>query len=368
MQYQNYEFSSITPVHMLKIRQSVILGVTISRMMNLETVLTLKIYQLVAAGLITAVVSGSIGYQFAQEEHITQTEIRLHDKGSEFSFSNPILDFQSPPNSLMNGEVRELKEHIENIIEQATDDRRITGASVFFRDLQNGPWFTVNDELRFSPASLLKIPVMIAYFKMAETDPGILQKTLTHTTAFDWLPTHNTPDEQSEIKVGETYTIESLIEHMIINSDNSATVLLRNNLDPVLEERIYHDLDITPPDLIDTKRPFIGTRNYASFFRILYNSTYLSREYSEKALSILARTNFTTGIRAGVPAATTVSNKFGIARTPGADSQLHDCGIIYGDARKNYAICVMTTGEDITEMASVIRDISAEVYQAVHRE
>jgi len=44
--------------------------------------------------------------------------------------------------------------------------------------------------------------------------------------------------------------------------------------------------------------------------------------------------------------------------------QLHDCGIIYHPS-KPYILCIMTKGEEIEELASVIADISRLVFKGI---
>jgi len=67
---------------------------------------------------------------------------------------------------------------------------------------------------------------------------------------------------------------------------------------------------------------------------VLYNATYLDRDLSEKALELLANSNFKLGLRAGVSPTVTVADKYGerTAFDPQGNVQyreLHDCGIVY---------------------------------------
>lgn len=50
---------------------------------------------------------------------------------------------------------------------------------------------------------------------------------------------------------------------------------------------------------------------YSTFFRVLFNASYLSQASSEKALGYLAQSTFTAGLRAGVPAQVQIAHKFG---------------------------------------------------------
>lgn len=86
---------------------------------------------------------------------------------------NPLLscgDFQvTSPAS-----VKKLEASVGNYLASQVDTGKIIRASVYYRDLNNGPSFGINQNDQFSPGSLLKVPLLIAYYKAAETDPTLL--------------------------------------------------------------------------------------------------------------------------------------------------------------------------------------------------
>ena len=104
----------------------------------------------------------------------------------------------------------------------------------------------------------------------------------------------------------------------------------------------------------------------ASFFRILYNASYLTKDNSQKALDLLSKVDFTDGIRAGVPSSVKVANKFG-EREVGNIIQLHDCGIVYFKDHP-YLLCIMSRGTDFTKLAASIKNISRLVYLEVNKQ
>ena len=162
-----------------------------------------------------------------------------------------------------------------------------------------------------------------------------------------------------------SYTIDELIRAMIVYSDNNATRLLHDNINPALLLRVYNDLGVSISDAESTD-DFMTAGQYTYFFRVLYNATYLNRALSEKALELLSESDFVQGIEAGVPATTIVTHKFGersIADTHGAISarELHDCGVVYYPLHP-YLLCVMTRGSDFEKLAGVIQDISHLVW------
>lgn len=308
----------------------------------------------------------TIGYWLDTEPFQIVDERRMNDDVAVYSFINPLLDYEQNIKTPLRSEMKQLEHNIDTLINQAVVAGRVENASAYYRDLNNGPWLSLNDELIYTPASLLKVPLMMSFFKQAETDPGILSKVVTYDTAIT-VPPHNLEHSSSTIMLGSTYTVYQLIEIMITTSDNIATSLLLKNINPAVRERVYQDLAIPLPDFLDSNKSYLTAREYASFFRILYNSTYLTPEYSEQALKILSNSEFSLGIKAGLTPGTKVSHKFGVSTNSEQTKQLHNCGIVYPDPRPPYILCIMTSGDDFYEMADVIRDIAKLVDETVYK-
>lgn len=244
----------------------------------------------------------------------------------------------------------------------AGEARRI---SLYFRELDSGHWVGINETEKFSPASLFKVPILIAYYNRARGHPDVFTRRLT----FDGRD----PTEQSGIKPaesltpGQSYTVQELIEKMIIHSDNKSANLLLGAIDQNSLAEVFSDLGIAHPDGADTG-DVISAKTYAFFFRILYNATYLTRSSSERAMELLTKTTFHDGLVAGVPPDIDVAHKFGdrYTREPNGQSQwqLHDCGIVYVPDNP-YLLCVMTEGAEARKLTAAIADISRLVYEDV---
>lgn len=275
-----------------------------------------------------------------------------------YSLINPLLecDIESPQRKkeLINIE-HKLKEKVEQMKQQSN----ISEMAVYLRDLNNGPWIGVDEDKNFSPASLLKIPVMIAYYAEAERNPSILNQKVIYTGTTNFNANENIKPSNA-IEKGKEYTINELIRRMIVYSDNDAMAILVEKLPLSIQDKVYQDLGLTIPG-VKGLEDFMTVREYASFFRILYNASYLSREYSQKALELLSEVDFDNGIRAGVPSKIRVANKFGERNFQGR-KQLHDCGIVYYP-NNPYLLCIMSRGDDFSEMAQSIKEVSALVYR-----
>ncbi len=96
---------------------------------------------------------------------------------------------------------------------------------------------------------------------------------------------------------------------MIVYSDNTATNTLLQHLPNDVQGRTLKELGIPLPDEKSLEY-LVTVKEYASFFRVLYNASYLSREKSELALEILSQSAFKNGIVKMLPASMSVAHKF----------------------------------------------------------
>lgn len=302
--------------------------------------------------------SAGMSYHIINNRNEKPTITRL--KG--YKFISPLLDYEAAP-ELKNKEIFVLKHTVEKYIKDKIEKNEAIYVSVYFRDMLNGPWFGINESDNFAPASLLKVPLMIAYLKYAEHDPNILQQTILYDREIeDWAVQNISPDKK--LKLGESYSIEDLIYRMIAYSDNVAKDILMDNISYETLDAVYADLGIILPDNIE-KKDFITAKEYSSFFRVLFNASYLSEEMSEKALKILSKSTFKVGIVAGVPSDIIVAHKFAErGEVSNQTFQLHDCGIVYHKKRP-YILCVMTYGRDLKEMEAIIKEVSEIVYKKI---
>lgn len=283
---------------------------------------------------------------------------------SGYQFIDPLLVCNSN-NSTAFPEDKNLRSDIQSVIDAHKRSGDISKAGVYFLNLANGQWANVYPEEKFYPSSLGKIPIMIAYFEMAEGSPGILDKKITYTGGPDLNQTQDIKPVQAIIP-GKTYTVRQLIEYMIKYSDNNATQLLYDASDQEALDNVYRDLDIPIiSNVTDANADQVTPQQISRLFRVLYNATYISRDVSEEALKLMSGSSFTQGLAAGVPTSTVVAHKLGLVGIVSggvtSEHELHDCGIIYG--KVPYALCVMTRGTaSLPTLESILAKISAVAY------
>lgn len=322
-------------------------------------------------GVAVGICAGILGAYFLSNSATQLSPLRQSQFTKEgYQFTDPLLGLNMPGNTTPK-RYQSLRTSIESILKKARTSGDASVVSVFLKDENTSEDFAINPDEQYNPASLLKVPSMMAYYRLADADPAILKKELLYTGKED-LNVQENIRSPIQLTPAKYYTTEKLIEHMIKYSDNNAATLLVNYLNSSNNEdafnRLFNELGIQS---IDLTNDYITIRAYSLFFRVLYNATYLDRDMSEKALKLLSETDFTKGIEAGVPNNITVSQKFGEfskkdTRGVLLERELHNCGIVYYPNHP-YLLCVMTKGSDFTKLEAVIARISEEVFAFTER-
>jgi len=261
-------------------------------------------------------------------------------------------------------ELSTLKTALQQFVDSEKKAHNVTTMSIYLRTLNRGRWVGVNVDERYTPASLLKLGVMMAYLKSAEGNSPLLSQQITYNGSFD-LNSVQTVKPKLLLTKGVSYTVEDLLFRGIAYSDNNAMQLLQQHLTQDALNDVYKDLSMPIPSNADTL-DFLSPRVYAIMFQVLYSATYLDKEMSERALEMLSGSEFTQGIPQGVPQGTRVAHKFGErsdADTP-HNRELHDCGIIYYPQHP-YLLCIMTKGDSFTTLLSTITRASQLTYTQV---
>lgn len=252
-------------------------------------------------------------------------------------------------------EYQNLKEDLIKIV----NNKNIIGEyGIYFEELNTGTWIGINEKEEFVPASLLKLPVMIATLKKIQDGELTLeQKVSLRKEDIDLRSGYLGLKGE-----GYTLTVKELLIYLIKESDNTATYTLSNRILTTEEfdkARLAVGLNINTSHYGAT-----SPKQYSNILRSLYYSTYLRRTFSELGLSLMSETDYNTQIPAGVPNTIPISHKIGFFFTSDGKAGYHDCGIIYYP-NNNYILCVMSKNTTKQEADRVIKDISSTVYNYI---
>ncbi len=285
----------------------------------------------------------------------------IREQDENYSLTNPILDCENvdQTETAIISSIKVNKKVLE--VKEAYDIEEI---SLYYRDLNNGPWLGVNEEEKFSPASLLKIPVAMALFKYAEDNSEILDKKII-VSSQDIVNSNNQNIKFEDVlREGKEYSLLQVLESMIKKSDNTAVSIILNNIPEEYIDGVFHSIGVPYQDT--QNEVSLRVKDYAAFFRVLFNSSYLDREMSEKLLEILSDTEYKNGIVGGIiDKNIKISHKFG-ERSMDNIYQLHDCGIVY-HSENPYLICVMTRGDSFYKQQLAIQGLSKFIYDEVNK-
>jgi len=255
----------------------------------------------------------------------------------------------------------------KRIFEEVKKDSSTT-LSVYVRNLNNWPWFGIGEDDIFAPIRSLKMPLFIAYLKWSEKNPDLLNQMLTPVVENDAISADYTFIPKNTLKTTQSYSVKRLLEEMMVKSNDVAMNTLLKNIPYSFLTQVDTDLGVLLPGEEEIRNS-ISLKEYSSFFRILYNVSYLSSASSEYALSLLTKTDFPQGIRKWVPTPTQIANKFWekiLSEDGKKIYQLHDCGIVYYKPYP-YIICISTKGENVDWLANVIGNTSRIVFEEISK-
>ena len=283
--------------------------------------------------------------------------IKMYRKSGAFKYAHPLIMSDNLNESSC---MEDLKVTVNNVIEKNVNSNKLGMASVYIRNLNDGEWISMNDDEKFNPGSLFKLPVFISYLKWSELKPDLMSTKITYSENQSKVPSHSY-QQTTLLQDGMSYDIKFLLEQMIIHSDNKATFLLNNYMNQDVLKQVFNDLEMQMPDLHDRSYA-ISTKDYSKFLRVLYNGDYLNAANSEYALSVLSKSTFNDGLKQGVPQDVEIARKFGEFGDKLGNKQLHESGIIY-NGESPYLITIMTRGKDIKDLSMIISEISKNVFQ-----
>jgi len=225
--------------------------------------------------------------------------------------------------------------------------------AVYFEYLPTGTTIGVNEDHDFTAESLLKVPVVMAYYHKKErlgitTDPTV-----------KIIPSELNSKFGDLYKKGAGYPINvgDAVKLALQKSDNTASLIIADQISENDFQFVYDGLDI--PEMVTGNIPIITAQEYSSILKALYFGSVLNNNDSEYILSLLTHTDFNSMLPGGVPEGIPVAHKIGLV-----NGQIYqDCGIVYVP-QKPYSLCMVSKSTEKTAQERMHR-ISAMVYQYV---
>lgn len=251
--------------------------------------------------------------------------------------------------------IEPIRKEMKAIVEKY--EREGNSIGIYFEFLNTGANISINQDTRFWPASLSKMPTVFATMKKVEQEEWKLSNEMV-------LFSEDKDEKFGELykkTVGTRFTIEELLKETLINSDNTSHRILVRNLTSENYTDMFEALGMQ--DLFDENYD-ITAKEYSRIFRALYNASYLDRENSQKILTWLSQSEFNTFLNAPIPDDVLFSHKIGEA----FDNKVFlDSGIVYVPNRP-YLITVMIKVGDkysIEKAQEIMVELSKAAYTYV---
>jgi len=138
--------------------------------------------------------------------------------------------YASEENQSINGEGREWKPDYGPLKEQLTTFVQGLGNEwgLYFKDLQSGATFGINEGVRIPAASTVKVPVVLYASTLAQQGKLDMNERMEYRVNRDWRG--GAGSMQYTAKDGDTFSLRELCEKAITESDNVAWKMLERRL------------------------------------------------------------------------------------------------------------------------------------------
>jgi beta-lactamase class A len=215
--------------------------------------------------------------------------------------------------------------------------------AIFLKDMKSGRTWTYHPDDLFPAASLIKVPVMICVFEKIHDGEVALSDQLT-------LRRHNRVGGSGSLKWrpdGSKFTVRELLQHMISESDNTATNMLIELVGMGYLQQEFPKIGLLYtgiyPDGMSLKSSRVAHENYTTAREMtmmldkIYHGEYIDTHASALMLDILKHKKAVASrLAKGLPRGWEIAHKTGLLRMA-----CHDSAIIFSP-EGDYAITVLT--------------------------
>jgi beta-lactamase class A len=252
-----------------------------------------------------------------------------------------------------------LKKTIESELSASGAD-----VSMVIRDLDMNWEIDCNKDETIPAASLVKIPIMLAYQYAAKDHKVDLADKIE-------LKASQKTDGSGILKTfqpGSVFSIDDIIYLMITQSDNTASNILIDTLGMDTLNGYFKKIGFKNTNIsrrmMDFKARKSGIENYTTASDMafaldkLYRGRLINIPTSKKCLNLLASQKINDRIPKKLPQDTVVAHKTGLE-----NGVCHDVGIVYTN-KGNFLICVLTKhrNRSARQTKKLIQDISLATY------
>ncbi len=284
----------------------------------------------------------------------------IKDVDNHYSYIDISREFISKENFIVN--IQPLRDKL-NILTDDFEKEHQAAVSIYIEYLNTGSNISIHPDNYLWPASLAKVPLAMAVMKKIEDGEWNLNNKLVLMEGDANSESGDAENPLSEYPIGTSFTIEELLQELLINSDNTAYYILQRNMH---DDEIMKVIDEIGLEELFTEEGRVSAKEYSRLFRALYSSSFIKREYSQQLLKWLDDSSFNEFLSYGIEAQVPFPHKYGEKTTLNVYA---DAGIVYIPQRP-YLITVMVelnpklpSLEEKQKAATFMRSISDETYK-----
>lgn len=234
-----------------------------------------------------------------------------------------------------------------------------------FKDLLSCDEFYYNEREIFPAASIIKIPIMIEFFRKVERK----EISLEHKILLKEEDKTGGAGVLFELHNGVELTLLDLVKLMIVISDNTATNILLDytgfdGVNNLMKEAGMQSSCLRRKMMVPCKENqenLISVRDIMVLMERLVTGKLLSPEYTEIAVGILKRQQYNEKIPLYLPAEIPVAHKTGEL-----DGVRHDVAAIYLHDRIYLFSALTRQVSNVVETDRIIGEMSKIIYDKVN--
>ena len=230
---------------------------------------------------------------------------------------------------------------------------------LLFVDLETGDYVDFNSDKVYPTASVIKLPILIAFLQ--DVDAGKINLNEIWTMTNDVIVGGS--GEFQDLPVNTKFTAQNVIDKMITISDNTATNMVIKRMGGInyVNQR-FAQLGLSNTRLRDWLPDLDGTntttlKELAQVLAMLDRQSVLSRNSQANALDILRRVKNRKLLAAGLGRGATIAHKTGYIGT-----MLGDAGIIEMPNGKRYIGAVIVESDRADSAWDFVPEVSQTVY------
>ncbi len=214
--------------------------------------------------------------------------------------------------------------------------------AILIKDFNTSREWDFNGDKKFPSASLVKVPVMVSVFALAEKEKLDLNSELI-------LRNRDRRSGSGTLKWAREGTRISILEtiyKMITESDNTATQMLIDNFGMYFFQKEFQMLGLKVTNICQDglslssfpvkNENYTTAREIAFIFEEIYKKEMVSQNASLSMLEILKGNKSRSRLRSGTPREWSIGHKTGLLR-----KACHDVGIVFSP-NGDYLLAVLT--------------------------